>query len=235
MSNLLTHPHQDGFSIQRGGMVAGWFRFTEGSESEVLVGKSANNEPDEEGDEWGLRVNKFDSNRLQFQINGVGFSTGITSDAGDLDETSAPDFDFGAGGVDCDGKMFVYLNGVYKSASIVGEVVQPQLNTPLTFFGVENASPTEVVMDEWGIWSCVNAQATLDFIYNNGVGRIHPFGDCCCDDKAHIDPKSSDRYSYETIVTGESATIATRRMMLIAGELIIDGDLNVDGTLIVEE
>lgn len=236
MSQLLQHAHQDGFSIQKGGMVAGWFRFTSGSLFEVLAGKSANTTPDETGDEWTLRVNKTDSHKLQFQINGVGFSTGVTSDAGGLDATSAPNFDFGAGGVDCAGNIFVYLNGVFKSVDFSGEgpAVDPQLGTPLTFFGVENASPTEVVMDEWGIWACAKSKATLDFIYNNGDGRIHPFGDCCCDDKAHTDPRSIDRYSYDEIVPGETATIGNRRTMILMDKLIIDGSLEVDGTLIME-
>lgn len=228
--NVLQHAHQDGFSIQRGGMVAGWFRFTEGSFFEVLVGKSANEFPDETGDEWTLRVDKADSHRLRFQINGVGFSDVVTSDAGGLDTTSEPDFDFGAGGVDCNGDMFVYLNGVFKSASISGEVVQPQLNTPLTFFGVENASPTEVVMDEWGVWNCAT-RAVLDRIYNAGVGRIHPFGDCCCDEKAHSDPRAVDRYSYDDVTSGESARIPGRRQMAVAGPMLISGCLKIEGTL----
>ncbi len=225
------HDHQRGWSLQDGRFVDLWFSNTSGG---PIVAKSNSKIPGST-DEWSLYLDPTTTptHKIVFRMgDGSGGVHTIETDASGFNDGS---FHNVAAGVDCDGNLFIYADGILKTASFSGKA---PVNSSLGIGVMALSDASDIFsggsVDLLGFWACGGQRKDLDYLFNEDNGRTWPFGDCCCAGKAHSDPLSEDRYSYSKVAAGETANIAANRMMIVHGSLAVDGSLELEGSLILE-
>lgn len=234
--------HQDCMSIQKGGTIAGWMKTsTLPTVLTTLFGKKPGGVTTNNG-EWALFYGPPSGVApaicAQFTHPTASNPTEcvLESTAGvDLDDGS---FHFIALVVKkltaTTSEIFIRIDN-FKSTPVTITFVPPAPTQQLSAGALSDGTSLYVgELDEWGLWDRELSTAELDFLFNNGSGRSFPFGDLCCDAKTHTDPRSVDRYSVNEVAEGETVAIGPRRQMTVHGGIIIDGSLQVDGSLVLE-